>query len=70
MNANEFETTNFCSNLQASQYERLRQEGYEYVNDKGDSIVVGLDYDVALSCKWRAHTVEINSNGDMVYHYY
>jgi len=66
----EFESANFSSYIQASQYERLRQEGYEYMNDKGDSIVVGLDHDVALSCKWRAHTVEINSNGDMVYHYY
>lgn len=66
----EFESGNFNSNIQASQYERLRQEGYEYVNDKGDSIVVGLDHDVALSCKWLAHTVEINSNGDMIYHYF
>ena len=66
----EFETTNFSSNSQASQYERLRQEGYEYVDDKGGSIIVSLDHDVALSCEWRAHTVEINSTGDMIYHYF
>jgi GT2 family glycosyltransferase len=67
---NEFETANFCSSLQAIQYDRLRAEGYEYVDDKGDTIIVGLDHDVALSCEWLAHTVEINSNGDMIYHYH
>lgn len=67
---NEFETSNFSSTIQTIQYDRLREEGYEYVDDKGDTIIVGLDHDVALSCEWLAHTVEINSNGDMIYHYH
>jgi hypothetical protein len=75
-------SSHFNSYIQAKQYERLCGEGYEYLEDKGDTIVVGLDrdvpfisidgldHDVASSCEWRAHTVEINVNGDMVYHYH
>jgi hypothetical protein len=65
----EFKYSNFSSIIQASHYERLREEGYEYVEDKGDTVIVGLDHDVALSSEWRPHTVEIKATGDMVYHY-
>ncbi len=54
---------------QASQEKRLSEDGYEYVGNKGDTIIVGLDHDVALSCDWRPHTIEINVDGTLVYHY-
>lgn len=59
----------FNSSIQASQYELLCEDGYEFVDDKGDTVIVGLDPEVALSCPWKPHTIEINVNGDMVYHY-
>ena len=42
----------FNSSIQARQYELLCEDGYEFVDDKGDIIIVGLDHDVALSCDW------------------
>jgi len=63
----EFKYSNFSSIIQASHYERLREEGYEYVDDKGDTVIVGLP---SLHYEWwRPHTVEIKVTGDMVYHY-
>ena len=59
----------FNSSIQASQYELFCEDGYEFVDNKGDTIIVGLDRDDDVSCPWKPHTIEINVNGDMVYHY-
>jgi hypothetical protein len=40
---------------QASQEKRLSEDGYEYVGNKGDTIIVGLDHDVAPTCSRSIH---------------